>query len=673
VPPPDHVGGAQPLIDRLQAVSRRLWLRELLRALSAATPAGVVAGVVLLRMGAPGSGAMAVGVLTAIAASLLWMSRSRDRWSRRAAARAIESAHGSSRNVVITAEELSRHPDRARPWIRTHVFDRASDLVRDVRPATALPLGRDIAIFVVVAVVSSALVFAFSNPTPSRAHDTTAGIALGGSPRSGGSLSIVATITPPVYTGLTPRTLANPERIDAVQGSALRLSIEGGGAWRVRFMNDRLTGETLTLTRSGYLAIEPEGDERGRARRLVPVTVTPDRVPTIRIDAPGKDLLLPDAKAVIGVRTSATDDFGLESLELRYTTSSGSGEQFEFKEGSIPLKIAKNDARNWQASVEVALARLGLGPGDAIIYHAVGRDGRPGDAGVATSDTYFIEVAGPGQVALAGFELPPDRERYALSQQMIVLKLERLRAREQSLDRPTLELEMANLAAEQRAVRANFIFLMGGHVEDEEQEASHSDEIQEGRLENTARKEIVTAIQHMGRAEQGMATVSTNAALPPARAAVEALQRAFARNRYFLRTLPVRSRIDPSRRLTGELSGTADWDRSLTPIPADHSTQVARDLLARLLNMGPADFNVMAEEALTVDPSSENWRTISKSLLALRDASKRTRGERDELMNRTVALLTAEVQRSSVPIRSPLNINDESRALQRAWTEGRRR
>jgi hypothetical protein len=670
VSPRDHVTDAQPFTDRLHAIARRLWWRELLRALTAAAPVGALTGAVVLRTNAPGIVAVSVGVLTALAVSSMSMLRARDRWSRRAAAHAVEFAHRSSRNVVITAEELARHPERARPWIRSRVFDRAGEVVREVRPADALPLWRDAALLLVIAVLSGGVVLAVSRLVPTRAHDETATAAPGSSSRTSGTLSMIATITPPSYTGLTPQTITNPDRIDALQGSALRLSIEGGGVWRVRFMNERLTAETLTLTRSGYLAIEPDGDEGGRGRRLVPVTVTPDRVPTIRIDAPGKDLLVPDAKAVIGVRTLATDDFGLQSLELRYTTSSGSGEQFEFKEGSIPLNIDKSDARNWQARVEVALSRLGLGPGDAIIYHAVGRDGRPGDAGVATSDTYFIEVAGPGQVALAGFELPPDRERYGLSQQMIVLKLERLRAREPSLDRQTLEQEMANLAAEQRAVRANFIFLMGGHVEDEEEEAAHGDEIQEGRLENTARKEIVTAIQHMGHAEQGMAAVSTGAALPPARAAVDALQRAFGRNRYFLRTLPVRSRIDPSRRLTGELSGTNDWDRALTPTPPDRPTQVARDLLARLLNTGPAALTAMAEEALAVDPSSENWRTISKSLLGLRDASNRTQAERHELMNRTVALLTAEAQRSSVPIRP---LDDDSRALQRAWTEGRQR
>src|SRR5262249_46074808 len=153
--------------------------------------------------------------------------------------------------------------------------------------------------------------------------------------------------------------------------------------------------------------------------------------------------------------------------------------------------------------------------------------------------------AGPGQVALPGFELPPDRERYALSQQMVVLKLQRLRAREASLSREALVEETKGLAAEQRAVRANFIFLMGGEVQDEETEAEQSNEIKEGRLENNARREINTAIRFMGQADQSLVAVDTAAALPAAKSAADALQRAFGRNRYFLRTLATRSRLDP--------------------------------------------------------------------------------------------------------------------------------
>ena len=198
-----------------------------------------------------------------------------------------------------------------------------------------------------------------------------------------------------------------------------------------------------------------------------------------------------------------------------------------------------------------------------MIYRIVGRDERPGDAGLASSETFFIEVAGPGQVALAGFELPPDRERYALSQQMIVLKLERLRAREKTLDRATLEQEVGNIAAEQRAVRANFVFLMGGQVEDEEAEAEHSHEIQEGRLENTARREIVDAIQHMGKVEVGLAAINTTAALaagarrgrsPAASLRQEPLHSAHAAGAKPRRSVPAPDGRDWRRRPTGVAS-----------------------------------------------------------------------------------------------------------------------
>ena len=66
---------------------------------------------------------------------------------------------------------------------------------------------------------------------------------------------------------------------------------------------------------------------------------------------------------------------------------------------------------------------------------------------------------------------------------------------------------------------------MGGHVEDEEEEAEQSHEIQEGRLENTARREIWRAVAHMTSTEQALAAHDTGAALAAAMKAVEALQK----------------------------------------------------------------------------------------------------------------------------------------------------
>jgi hypothetical protein len=690
VQPPDHVHAVQRLSDRLASITRRLWVAEILRAAAVVVPAGVLVDLGLRRGGLSPIAAGAIAFVIALATAGWWLVRRVGHCSSAAAAKAIEAARPGSRNVVVTAEELSRHPDRARSWIRARVLDQATDIATGAPVASVVPLSKSAILAVTATVVSIALSIGFSGRTLAAVRGALQPPSASVAKSSRAQLSIVATITPPAYLSQSARTLDNPDRIDALQGSHLHLAVGGGDGWQVRFSSDPIattpTSEgvsvDLPLTRSGYLAIEPIDREAAQARRrLVPVTVTPDRAPTLRIEAPGKDLLLPDAKSTVAVSGSAIDDYGLRSLELRYTKATGSGEQFEFQEGTIPLDLVRSDPKAWKARAAMALATLALGPGDAIIYRFVGHDARPGDAGLAVSDTFFVEIAGPGQVALEGFELPPDRERYALSQQMIVLKLERLRAREKSLERSALEEEVAGLAAEQRAVRANFIFLMGGHVEDEEEEAAHSDEIQEGRLENTARKEIVTAIQHMSRAEQGLAAVNTGAALPPARAAVEALQRAFGRNRYFLRTLPVRSRVDPSRRLTGEMSEASDWKRELLLPPPDPRAVAARRVLERLIALSPAiqsttvDTSVrsaltaLAEEALAVDPSAEDWQAISKSLVQLRDGADASADQRAKRLTSVMSLVTAMVQRNALGATPRYRGN---RVLRGAWAgEGR--
>jgi hypothetical protein len=583
----------------------------------------------------------------------------------------------------VTAEELLRHPERVRASIQERVHELADGVGAALDWPSVVPLRRPVAVAAVSAAVAAAIAAAAIRPAA-----VSLGSLLGdraGVPAARSAVSVAATITPPDYIAEAPRTIDNPERIEALEGSRVRLELRGAPRWLVRFGSAVLPqrradgGDVveLTLAESGYLAIEPEGAGGREQRRLVPVVVSPDRAPTIKVEAPGKDLLLPDAKPTIPVVASATDDYALAALDLRYTKISGTGEQFEFQEGSIPLRIARGSERAWKADAELAIARLGLAPGDSLVYRVVGRDRRPGNAGLASSDTFFVEVAGPGQVALEGFELPPDRERYALSQQMIVLKLERLRARERAIDRSTLEREVATLAAEQRAVRANFIFLTGGTVEDEEEEAEHSHEIQEGRLVNTARQEIALAIQHMGRVELGLAAVDTATALPPARAAVDALQRAFGRNRYFLRTVPVRSRVDPSRRLSGNLSEASAWRRELFPPSSDDAAAKARALLARVVELSPeirnrtlppAALTALAEEAIAIAAASNAWQDVAKGFLRLRDDSQGSATDRATLLDRTVGAIAGLVQRDA---RSANRNDSAADALRSAWQDAR--
>jgi hypothetical protein len=320
----------------------------------------------------------------------------------------------------------------------------------------------------------------------------------------------------------------------------------------------------------------------------------------------------------------------------------------------------------------LALASLNLSPGDSLVYRALARDARAGDAGLGMSDTFFIEIVGPGQVPLEGIEMPPEEERYALSQQMIVLKIERLKAREKGMSREAVGEETALLAAEQRSVRANFIFLLGGHVEDEEEEAEQSSEIAEGRLQNTARRDIAQAIGHMTRAEQALVAVSTGTALPPARSAVDALQRAFGRSRYLLRSLASRSRLDPSRRLTGNIASADDWRRIMlaaSPREGHDVRALFADVLAAYaaLSAGSSSsLGVLAERALAIDPASRHWQEVARRIQRADEQRPHPAAAR-KLLEPVIADLARATGAGLVPVSG---LSTPQSLLERAWLDG---
>jgi hypothetical protein len=615
---------------------------------------------------------MVVGV---IAAAFL-LSRRRIGRTTAAAARAIERARPEVRNLAVTAEELWRHPDRASPWMTARVMGDASRAVegltlRDVVAGKSAILSTTIALLVTVGIWFIPNARQVQGAISEAAQSAVSGVA-------GSKLTV--SVKPPPYAGLQDQTLNNPEQIDVLEGSRLEFSLAEGRTVRLRFGATGIAtlsppaGKAEVVARdSGYFAIEEEGGPT----RLIALSVTRDHSPSVKIEQPARDLLLPEAKRSLPIKITASDDLALTSLELRYTKVSGSGEQFEFVEGALPVRVTRESGRQWRADAQMALASLNLAAGDSLVYRAVARDGRPGDAGLGASDTFFIEIAGPGQVPFEGVEMPPEEERYALSQQMVVLKIERLRAREKGMTREAVVEESALLAAEQRSVRANFIFLLGGHVEDEEVEAEQSSEIAEGRLQNTARRDITLAIGHMTRAEQGLVAASTSGALPPARAAVEALQRAFGRSRYLLRALASRTPLDPARRLTGDLANVDTWRRP--PPPGEpREGEAARAVLAELIaaydalssgaTSGP-DLGRVAERALAIDPASSRWQQIARGLQAAHRAHGRP-AEVKKILDEVIQQVASDAGAGLVPAAGvPL----PQSPLERAWRGGTRR
>ena len=571
-----------------------------------------------------------LGVLAAAAvAAWRWPATRRE-----AIVRALERAQPAARNLFITADELERDALDAKPAIRARVLADAEAIARGVAPRDlfpAAPIARAVAALVLAWAVASAV--PWWRPAGNRgASSSTAQSAS----RPGGGLAplrVSVVVQPPPYTQLAPTTLVDPEQIQAVEGTtavvtiestSLSISLEQDGEVRPLERSSGSFSGRIALNRTGYLLVAAD-----QARRMMPVVITPDALPAVRIAAPGRDLVYSGGNPQIAFDARATDDFGLRSLTLRYTIVSGSGEQFEFKDGEIPLAVTRQDARDWSGRASRSLADFNLKEGDMLVYRAVAADARPG-GGTASSDAFFVEISRLGVAAGDGFTLPEEETRYALSQQMLIVKTEKLHQRRGQMPREELVEAALGLAVEQRMIRAEFVFMLGGEVEDEEVEAEQSNELQAGRLENRGQRDVRAATIAMSQAEKALTGADTAAALVAERAAVAALQRAFTRERYLLRALASRTRLDPARRLTGSLTDASDWRRTPAPLPEDRRTALLQDLLRGIAALTSTDSagavfgqqaRVLSEQAIRIDPASAKLRQVATAMQRAADGA----------------------------------------------------
>jgi hypothetical protein len=127
--------------------------------------------------------------------------------------------------------------------------------------------------------------------------------------------------------------------------------------------------------------------------------------------------------------------------------------------------------------------------------------------------------------------------------------------------------------------------------------------------------------------------------------------------------MAVRSRIDRSRRLSGELRSASGWRRDTTPEAGRSEPSRARALLARLRDLTAegrqadrAALNQLAEEALTVNSSSAEWQSVAARLV---------RGE-------TEAAMTLLHQQAQKDVLSQSDGMSHPGRLWSAWVERRR-
>jgi hypothetical protein len=626
-----------------------------------------------------GVAAIAGAMAGALAAALL---------ARRArAAREVERRTPLSRNLVLTAAEMIDGPAIHKEYVAELVASEAATAIRSIDLSALFPARRS------VAMLGSGVLLWLAAVMLTGAGVPAGPIPIGRSPVSrDGMAAVEVLVTPLAYTGRKTERFSNPTRIEAMAGSRIRLTVAGDST-RIETVEGELqpvSGHSnvfeTVATNDGFIAIE----NGAAARRLIGLVVMPDAVPRVRITDPGKDLFIADSNRRIPVAIEATDDIGLASLSLRYTKVSGSGERFTFTEGESPVTITRATGQRWRATGTLDLASLRLEQGDMVVYRGAATDGRP-NAAASESDAFIVEITSPLMVAAEGFSQDDQMDKYALSQQMVILKTERLLARARGMSADSLAYESQMIAAEQRSVRAEFVFMMGGEVAEEviaaagmdineEAEAANESELAAGRLVNRGRVALVDAIRRMSRASTQLNSGDPASALPEEKAALVSLQQAFSRTRYILRALTRRERLDLSRRMTGVLSLAARDRRAVSSPEIDPAVVSLRRALADIATLGASAATDqvpraraigLAQRVLQVDPSDTTLQRVAAKLQeAGRELDQARVAEAGRALDDAATALTFAL-RARLPREAPTMESPELRRLRGALAAAR--
>ncbi len=271
--------------------------------------------------------------------------------------------------------------------------------------------------------------------------------------------TVVVRVTAPAYAGLRDESYDDPASVHALVGSAITVEGLVGEGKVVATIGDRETGSAATGDRWRLALVMPAAPSAVRLRaaaheRLLVLEPTPDSAPVVVLTLPARDSILRRPSGRIRLAATASDDYGLASGAFELIVSSGGGENFTFK--SRTLGAATFSSRTGDLAATLWLDSLGLQPGDMLHLRAVVRDRNDiTGPGVGMSDTRTLRIARPDEYDSVAVDPapPPEAEKNALSQRMLLMLAEALENRRPGIPRGTLVGESRSIAVDQTRLR----------------------------------------------------------------------------------------------------------------------------------------------------------------------------------------------------------------------------
>ena len=403
-----------------------------------------------------------------------------------------------------------------------------------------------------------------------RTGDALSAMALG-RPTRNPLEPVVVHIVPPAYSGTVSTVFDDPASVHALVGAIVtiegRSTADSASAVSATVGNhdERITvsGDRWRLRFTVPAAATAVRLRAGMHERLLVVEPEIDSIPGVTLTLPARDSIYRRPSGTVRLTADLSDDLGLASGAFEFIISSGSGENFTFKSGTIGA--ANFSGKTGALGVTFRLDSLGLQPGDILHLRAVARDrNNISGPGIGASETRTLRIARADEYDSVDVDAapPPEPEKNALSQRMILMMTEALEQRRPGLNHANLLGESQRIAAEQTRLRkrvGQIIFTRLGEDNGAEESDSQSKPLNADSLlaaaerANTAKtgteqeqqgdetpvvainKPLLTAYNHMWQAATFLELGEPGAAVPWMKKALDALQVARAAERIYLR------------------------------------------------------------------------------------------------------------------------------------------
>jgi hypothetical protein len=593
----------------------------------------------------------------------------------------LEEQHPALRYALVTllergSPELEREVAAVR-WRQS--------LARAAVRALAPPLVLLAVALGTVAIVPPGVLARVRDP---RVGDSLARPDASAAPRSNRLVPLVARVRPPAYSGERPRVLEEPATISARAGSAIELEGRGASSGVVARLGER------------PIAAAPAGEERWRVsmampsrpaavrlldgphERIIVLESRADSAPVVTLALPVRDTVLRAGIGSLSLGAEARDDIGLRDVWFEYIVSSGQGESFEFRSGTVG-RTAVGGRRAAPLRASLRLEELRLGPGDVVHLRAVARDRNDVTGpGVGASETRVLRVARVGEydsVAVEGAP-PPEVDKSEISQRMLIVLAEALVERQRRLARDTFVAESRRIGSDQARLRrrvGEIVFIRlteasaehshapgdghdhgdgGGELSPEELLRAAEEATAEGVGEAldfaegespvvAINRPLLEAYNAMWEAGRELDIGQPARALPHMRSALAAIQRARQAERIYLRGRPPAIVVDVERaRLAGNIDSVEAAPRTPRPPLDDAAMHQARRLEA-VLRLLPADGSAAVDSLLLI--RLDLLEASPRAARSLGEAVERLRAGRDA----TDALVAARRQLTGAPDR----------------------